>query len=319
MKKPKIGVIGVGRMGMYHANLLSSMDEADLYGICDINKERAKQLGDKFKVKTFSNYKDLLKKVDSVCISTPTETHYEIARDAILLNKNILVEKPVTVNLEHAKDLVNLSEKHNVIFHVGHVERFNAAVQQLKKIISHPYLIEMRRVSSFDKRVANVGVVLDLMIHDIDILTHLISDEIKHINSIGTSVMSKHEDIAQAQIYFSNGGLALLLANRVSQAKERTLSITQKDAFVLLDYSKQDVQIYRSAKSAYLLTQENIRYSQESFVEHLYIEKDNPLRLELQHFINCIDGKEKSVVSNEYNVKTLKVALQIRDQIGSLL
>lgn len=316
MAKLKIGIIGVGHMGQYHLNIFSSLPEVVVAGICDINESKLLDLSNKYEVPAYDNYKKLIKKCDALCIATPTSTHYEIARDVLNSNKHLLLEKPITTTLNEAKELVEIARKKNVTFHIGHIERFNGAVQQLKNIILNPYYIESQRLGPYEPRVSDVGVVLDLMIHDIDIMLNLVEDEVAEIHSLGRSVYSPFEDIACAQILFKSGCFASVIASRASQKKLRTLTIMQKESFVFLDYSTQDIEIHRQASTAYLLTPEEIRYSQESFVEHLFIHKDNPLKLEILHFLNCITGKENPIVDNSQDLKTLEISLKIVDQIN---
>lgn len=209
-----------------------------------------------------------------------------------------------------------MPKKKGVILQVGHIERFNAAVQQLKKIVKLPYLIESRRCGPPVERIGDVGVVMDLMIHDIDIILNIVNERVKSVNAFGSKVYSEHEDTANAQILFENGCIANIIASRVTQQKERTLKISQKDSFVSLNYGEQDLEIYRQASSAYLLTPDEIKYSQESFVEKLYIQKDNPLKLELMHFVGCIRGNETPLVNNENDLLALQVTNQILELVN---
>ncbi len=310
MKKIRVGIIGIGRMGQYHLNILRNLSEVQMMGISDINKERMDDLSYRFNVDRYENYQKLLKKCDAVFIATPTSTHYMFAKECLEANKHILLEKPMTTDLEQAKELVQISKKKSLILQIGHVERFNGAVQQLKKIIMNPLYIDARRMGPYDPRVSDVGVVLDLMIHDIDILLNLIDDKVVEISAIGTSVFSTFEDISTVQLLFENGCSAHILASRTSQKKIRELYIIQKDSFIYLDYDNQDIEIHRMAKNVYLLTPEEIRYSQESFVEHLSVQKDNPLRLEILHFLDCIKGKTKPFVSNKIDIEALKISLK---------
>ncbi|MBN1897535.1 MAG: Gfo/Idh/MocA family oxidoreductase [Spirochaetes bacterium] len=319
MAKLKIGIIGVGHMGQYHLNIFSNLPEVAIAGIYDTNEERLLDLGNRYGVPAFDNYKKLIKKCDALCIASPTVTHFEIARDTLMGTKHVLLEKPMTTTLEEAKDLVNIAKKKKVIFQVGHVERFNGAVQQLKNIIFNPFYIETKRLGPFQVRSSDVSVVLDLMIHDIDILLNLVEDEVVEISAVGRPVYSKFEDISVAQIRFAGGCFATVMASRASQKKVRNLSVMQKDSFVFLDYSTQDIEIHRQASTAYLLTPEEIRYSQESFVEHLQVHKDNPLKLELLHFINCIYHKEEPIVDNKQDLLTLELSLKIIEQINKKL
>lgn len=310
MKKIKVGILGVGRMGQYHLNILNNLPEVQLVGISDINKELLGELSYKFDVNVYENYKKLIKKCDAVFIATPTSTHYEYAKECLSINKHILLEKPMTTNLDQAREIVELCKKKGLILQIGHVERFNGAVQQLKKIIMNPLYIDSTRIGPYDSRVSDVGVILDLMIHDIDILLNLIEDNVVEISAMGSSVFSPFEDIATVQLSFKNGCNAHILASRTSQKRKRELSIIQKDSFIYLDYGTQDIEIHRMAKNAYLLTPEEIRYSQESFVEHLSVQKDNPLKLEIIHFLNCINEKEKPFVSNDIDLKALDISLK---------
>lgn len=316
MKKIKVGILGVGRMGQYHLNILNNLPEVQLVGISDINKELLEELSYKFDVNVYENYKKLIKKCDAVFIATPTSTHYEYAKECLSINKHILLEKPMTTNLDQAREIVQLCKKKGLILQIGHVERFNGAVQQLKKIIMNPLYIDSARIGPYDSRVSDVGVILDLMIHDIDILLNLIEDNVVEISAMGSSVFSPFEDIATVQLSFESGCNAHILASRTSQKRKRELSIIQKDSFIYLDYGTQDIEIHRMAKNAYLLTPEEIRYSQESFVEHLSVQKDNPLKLEILHFLDCINEKEKPFVSNDIDLKALDISLKSMDIIA---
>lgn len=316
MKNPKIGIIGVGRMGQYHLNILSNLQNIELIGICDRDTNKLEELSYQYDVPCYQDQKKLIKRCDALIISTPTSTHYEIAKLCLENNKHILLEKPMTTDIEQAKDLVSIAKKRHLLIQIGHIERFNGAVQQLKKIISNPLYIESKRMGPFDPRISDVGVVLDLLIHDIDILLNLIEENIIEINAVGSSVFSNFEDVASVQLVFEGGCIAYIHASRISQKKIRSLDIVQKDSYVYLDYGTQDIEIHRMAKNVYLLTPEEIRYSQESFIEHVTIEKDNPLKLELLHFINCINGVDKPVVQNEKDLKALDITLKVEKIIA---
>lgn len=310
MKKIRVGIIGIGRMGQYHLNILRNLSEIQMVGISDINKERMDDLSYRFSVDRYENYKKLLKKCDAVFIATPTTTHYRFAKECLESDKHILLEKPMTTDLEQAKELVQISKKKGLVLQIGHVERFNGAVQQLKKIIMNPLYIDSRRMGPYDPRVSDVGVVLDLMIHDIDILLNLIDDKVIEVTAMGRSVFSTFEDISTVQLAFENGCSAHILASRISQKKIRELYIIQKDSFIYLDYDNQDIEIHRMAKNAFLLTPEEIKYTRESFVEHLSIQKENPLRLEILHFLDCIKGKATPFVSNKIDLEALEIGLR---------
>jgi len=311
----RFGVIGVGHMGQYHVGVLISLPYVKLEGIYDVNEGRAFEIAKRYNVKAFKTLSRLFESVDAVIIAVPTSKHYEVAIEALDRGKHVLIEKPMTDDIEKGRELVRLAKKKKLVFQVGHVERFNGAVLELYKIIKNPIMMESRRLGPYTGRINDVGVVLDLMIHDIDIILNIVKQEIKDVRSTGVSVHSKFEDIANVQMIFSDGCFASITSSRVSQIKLRTLAITQPDLYAFLDYSNQDIHIHRQASTAFLLTKDEIRYRQEFFVEHLYVHKENPLRLEHEHFINCIIGKEKPLVYLENDLKTLDITLDITRSI----
>ena len=312
MAKCQIGVVGVGRMGEYHVGVLSDMREADLAGVVDSDQERAKIISEKYKTFAYRDYKELFQNVDAVVISVPTALHYSIGKEFIEAGVHTLLEKPCTDNLGQAEELFELAAKKNVTLQIGHVERFNGAVQELFKIVRNPIYIECRRMSPFSKRIKDDGVVLDIMIHDIDIVLNLVESDVVNINVVGSSVFSKRDDLVNAQIEFENGCIANFLASRVSQNKVRTLEVTQKESSILLDYTEQEIFIHRQSSSESQLSPGELRYKQESLVERIFVHKDNPLKLELKHFIDCVAGGQRKIaVKKELN--SLKIALQILD------
>lgn len=307
--KLKIGVIGVGHMGQYHVNVLSGLPTHQFIGIYDANYERASEIAEKFETRAFKSLDQLISKVDAVTIAVPTNLHYETAMAALKAGKHVLVEKPITENTEQARELVDLAAEKKLVLQVGHVERFNGAVMELHKIVTEPRLIETKRLSPFTPRIKDVGVILDMMIHDLDIVLNLVDSKVVSWSAVGSSVLTEHEDLAVITLQFENGCVASLTGSRLSQNKERTLNIIQDKSYINLNYANQDIEIYRQGSSAYLMTPEEIKYSQESFVEKLYVHKDNPLKSEHIHFYDCIiDGKQPYVL-NEKDIETLALAL----------
>ncbi|MBT3515821.1 MAG: Gfo/Idh/MocA family oxidoreductase [Nitrospina sp.] len=316
MAECKIGVVGVGRMGEYHVGVLSDMREAQLSGLVDSDQERAKKIAEKYKTYTYRSHKDLFSKVDAVVISVPTALHYSIAKEFIEAGIHTLLEKPCTNDLGQAEELFELAAKNNVTLQIGHVERFNGAVQELFKIVKDPIYIECKRMSPFSSRIKDDGVVLDIMIHDIDIVLNLVESNVSNINVVGGSVFSKRDDLVNAQIKFENGCIANFLASRVSQNKVRTLEVTQKESSILLDYTEQEIFVHRQSSSESQLSPGSLRYKQESLVERIFVHKDNPLKLELKHFIDCAAGGQRNIaVKKELN--SLNIALQILSQFKS--
>ena len=313
--KLKIGVVGVGYMGQYHVNVLSSMLSHNLIGIYDTNPERSQELAAKYEINSFKDIESLLDKTDAIVVSVPTENHYDYAKLALEHDCHILVEKPITLTLKDAESLMKIASTKKKILQVGHVERFNGAVIELNKIVTGPLLIETRRTSPLIPRIKDVGVVLDMLIHDLDIVLNIVKSPVKSFQSAGRIIETEHEDIASINLTFENGCLANLLASRISQKKERTLSVMQKQNFIFLNYANQDIEIHRQASSGYLITKEELKYSQESFVEKLYVHKDNPLISEHNHFYECIVESQEAIVPNEKDIETLSIALKTIEEI----
>ena len=310
----KVGVVGVGRMGEYHVGVLSEMREADLVGVVDSSEERAKTISERYNVPYFGDYKDLFDKADVAVVAVPTSLHYSIGKEFLQAGIHVLLEKPCADDLAQARELFDIADEKNITLHIGHVERFNGAVQELFKIVKDPIYIECRRMSPFASRMKDDGVVLDVMIHDIDIILNLIKSEVSNINVVGSSVFSGRDDLVNAQIEFENGCVANILASRASQNKVRTLEVTQKDSSVLLDYTEQEIFVHRQSSSEHQMSKGALRYKQESLVERIFVHKDNPLKLELEHFIDCATNGSPRKVAVETEVNSLKIARQILDQ-----
>lgn len=314
MPECRVGVVGAGKMGEYHIGVLSEMRGTDLVGIVDNNQERAKIISERYNVPYYSDYNDILSKVDVVVIAVPTSLHYPIGKEFLKAGVHTLLEKPCTDNLDQARELFKLAEINKLTLHIGHVERFNGAVQELFKIVKDPIYIECRRMSPFAARMKDDGVVLDIMIHDIDIVLSLIKSDVINVNVIGSSVFSGRDDLINAQIEFKNGCIANIIASRVSQNKVRTLEVTQKDSSILLDYTEQEIFIHRQSSSEHELSGDSLRYKQESLVERIFVHKDNPLKLELKHFIDCAKNGSPRKVAVEKELDSLKIALQVLNQ-----
>jgi predicted dehydrogenase len=317
MSEFKIGVVGVGKMGEYHVGVLSEMREVDLVGVVDSDPERAKKISEQYKTHSYKNYKDLFNMVDAVVVAVPTSLHYAIGTEFIEAGIHTLLEKPCTDDLSKAEELFNLAEKKKITLHIGHVERFNGAVQELFKIVKDPIYIECRRMSPFSSRIKDDGVVLDIMIHDIDIVLKLVNSTVVNINVIGNSIFSKRDDLINAQIEFENGCIANILASRVSQNKVRTLEVTQKESSILLDYTEQEIFVHRQSSSESQLSPGSLRYKQESLIERIFVHKDNPLKLELKHFIDCSKNGSQTKLAMKKELNSLKIALQILSQFKS--
>ena len=318
MAKLKMGVIGSGHMGRYHINVLSSLHCVDLKAICDIDEQTASEIAAKYNIPSYTDLDEFLKHVDAVVVATPTITHYEIAKKVLQAGKHVLVEKPLTDSVQSAEDLISYADKNKLILQVGHLERFNGAVAELRNnIIQNPYLIEARRLSPQNPRIKDVGVVLDIMIHDIDIVVSLVpGQKVKNVSACGSRIYTNQEDVAAAIIEFDGGCIADIKSSRVTAEKIRTLAVSQESSYVFLDYTTQDIQIHRQPSSAYMVNQIEIKYSQESLIERVFIHKDNPLKLELVHFVDCILNGAEPHVKGEMDLLTLELAMRIHHQIN---
>jgi predicted dehydrogenase len=305
-------------MGQYHILAYAELWDVELVGIADADSEKAQRLASQYDTRAFSDHRDLIGKVDMVSVAVPTPLHFGITRDLLEAGISVLVEKPLTPTLEEAKELFRLAREHGSLLHVGHVERFNGAVQELKKIVERPILIESRRLGPFIPRVQHDTVVMDLMIHDIDIVLGLVDGEPRRINAMGQTLHSSAPDVANVQIRFETGTMASITASRATEQKIRTLAITQPGAYIVLDYADQDIQIHRRAAQEYTLNRESIRYRQESFVEHLFVHKDNPLKLEIRHLVETVRaaraGGQVELPEDE-DLRSLAVALEIERMI----
>ena len=314
----RAGVVGAGHMGQYHILALAELWDVELVAICDTDADHAQQIAAQYGTRAVATHQELAGLVDIATVAVPTERHFEVARDLLEAGVHVLVEKPMTPTLEEAKELFRVARQSARVLHVGHVERFNGAVQELRKIVERPVLIESRRLGPFVPRVQNDSVVMDLMIHDIDIVLGLVDSEPRRMNALGRSIHSRRADVANVQILFDSGAMATITASRATEEKIRTLSITQPDAYIVLNYADQDIQIHRRAAQEYTLNRESIRYRQASFVERLFVHKDNPLKLEIRHLISAARAAKATgqvELPETEDLRSLAVALEIERMI----
>ncbi len=302
MDKLKIAVIGVGHLGSIHAKIYKESPNCELIGVCDNNPEHLQSLSANLGVPGYADYRELFGKVTAVSIAVPTIAHHKIAAEFLKNNISTLVEKPFTSTLKEAEDLIKIAAKNKLTLQVGHIERFNSAFAATQKIIKNPKFIECHRLSSFPHRSLDVGVVLDIMIHDIDIVLGLVNSPLKKIESVGVNVLTKFEDIANARLTFKNGCIANLTASRVSDETMRKIRIFQEDTYISLDYKNAEASVYR--KTGFQISKEN-----------LPIEKEQPLQKELESFISCVTNHTLPLVSGAVAKDALAVALKIQKQI----
>lgn len=300
----KIGVIGIGYLGQHHARLYSEIEDAELIALVDIDEKKAMAFAEKYGCEAYSDYREMLDKVNALSIVTPTISHYNIALDCIRAGKDILIEKPITVNVEEANELIIESGKSGCIIQIGHLERYNPAVLAASEIIKEPKFIEAERLSPFLGRETDVDVTLDLMIHDIDIILSLLSSPIKDIRAVGAKVLTDKIDVAKAWLEFENGCAALITASRLSPEKQRRLKVFQEDSYISIDYQSHEVRRYfRTGKGI-------------SF-DVIKPEHKEPLREELKDFINCVKERKRPKVSATEGRDALKVVLEITQKIKS--
>ena len=304
-------------MGTYHVGILSELDKVELSAVVDIDSKSRKVIEKNYETLGFDNYRDIYDKIDVAVVAVPTGMHYPIAKDLLNAGIHVLLEKPCANKLDHARELFQIAEDKNLTLHIGHVERFNGAVQELHKIVEAPIFVECKRMGPFSNRIKDDGVVLDIMIHDIDIILNLIKSKVVEVHVLGSSVFSDKDDLVNAQLKFENGCIANIVASRASQNQVRTLSITQKDSFVVLDYTDQEIYVHRKSSSEHKLSKDSLRYKQESLVERIFVHKDNPLKLELQHFLDCATNGSPRKVALENELYSLEIALDILSQFNN--
>jgi predicted dehydrogenase len=303
MKKLNIAVVGLGHLGSKHLRVYSELkDTVNIVAICDHHDAKGKSLAEQYGVAFVKDYRNLPDGIQAVNICTPTVTHCAIAKYFLERGIHTFVEKPITMDLKEADLLIGLAQKNNLKLQVGHVERFNSAFQTIQKIVKDPLFIECHRLNPFPNRSLDIGVVTDLMIHDIDIILGLINYPIKDIQAVGVPVLTKREDIANVRLTFTNGSVCNVTASRISPETMRKIRIFLKNAYISLDYVEQKAFIYRK----HLLS-----ISKEA----IPIEKEEPLKKELESFVECVLKDKKPVVSGVEAKEALKVALTITDKI----
>jgi predicted dehydrogenase len=309
MKKLRVGVIGVGYLGQFHAEKYARMNDVELVGVVDIEKKRAETVAEKVNTTPYTDYKSLFGSVDAVSIAAPTSVHFVIARDFLKKNIDILIEKPITETTEEADELIHLAESRGLIIQVGHLERFNPAIVALKDIVKKPMFIESHRLSIFQGRCTDVSVVLDLMIHDIDLILNFVRSKIRAVYASGVPVVSEHVDIANARLEFENGCVANVTASRISIKNERKIRLFQRDAYVSVDFSKKEITAIQQTDSVDRGLIPGMDVKQMSF------ETGDALENELKSFINAVIHRKTPEVTAQMGRDALEIALNIMDQI----
>lgn len=309
----RTAVIGVGHLGQHHARNYAENSRAKLMYVCDTSAEQAAKIGKMWGATPLTDYRELVGRVDAVSIATPTVTHFEIARLMLENNIHCLVEKPICNTVVDAAKLSVIAEKHNLILQVGHIEHFNVAVQKFKELLSTPLFIECHRLGPFNPRVKDVGVVLDLMIHDIDIILRIVNSPIKSIDAVGVNILTDREDIANARIAFESGCIANVTVSRVTPKPLRKLRVFQDNAYVSLDYSNQSMEVYRRLPNPNAAKPGEPKFIIE--MKRHRLKREEPLKLELDHFIDCVIRGREPQTTGVQAMEALDVVIKITEQI----
>lgn len=305
----KAGVIGVGYLGRFHAQKYAGLDNVELIGVADNNAEQAQSVAKECNCKAFSDYKELLPQVDAVSIVVPTSLHHEVARDCLDSGVDILLEKPVTVTLEEADDLIKRADDKNLILQVGHLERFNPAVQAMEPFLTQPVFIESNRISVFKNRGVDVDVVLDLMIHDIDIILNIVKSPVKMIHTVGAPVATKTTDIANARLIFENGATANVTVSRISRTNIRKMRIFQPGSYINVDFANKKVMTIQLEDELMDsgMPKQNIEVATFS--------DGDALLSEIKQFVDHVINRTQPAVSGREGRRALAIALEVMGQI----
>ena len=313
MQKLKCAVIGVGYLGRFHAQKYQLLDNAELVGVCDVNEVGCKAVAEELSVPAFFDYRELFGQVDAVSIAATTIHHYTIAKDCLMHGIHVLIEKPITETVAQAQELIALAKKHQVKLQVGHMERFNAARLALDDYLDNPLFIESHRLAPYNPRGADVNVILDLMIHDIDIIQSIVRSPITHIEAQGAPILSSSIDIANARITFKNHCVANVTASRISFKTERKMRIFQANTYLSIDYHEKQFAVFQKGEGEMFPGIPDIIRHQSAF------EKTDALLEEIKAFIRCITMDETPVVSGEDGCAALETATLITSIINNNL
>jgi predicted dehydrogenase len=324
MSKIRTGVIGVGSIGKNHARVMSEIENANFTAVFDDHATSAREVSQLFAVKAAESLEEFASLVDAATIATPTPTHYEVAKFLMERGKHVLIEKPITEDTAHARELIESASRRKLVLQVGHIERFNPALSALERHLTHPRFIEAHRLSPYPNRSTEIGVVLDLMIHDIEIILHLVRSPVASIDAVGIPVLSKREDIANARLRFENGCVANITASRISPERMRKIRVFQESAYLSLDYQAQQGHMFRladgEAKESTFL-QKMMASNDATIVsefagrkiirEPVEVVKGEPLKNEIAAFVDCCRAGEAPKVGGHEATAALELAMEI--------
>lgn len=312
----RIGVIGVGNMGQHHTRVLSLLKDIELVGVADINIERGLDIASKYRIRFFEDYRDLLPHVDAVCVAVPTRVHHSVGMTCLQSGVHVLIEKPIAASISEAESLVNTAAESGCILQVGHIERFNPAFQELSKVLkTEPVLaLEAHRMSPYSNRANDVSVVLDLMIHDIDLLLELAAAPVIRLTASGSCAckndpdLNSYLDYVTATLGFANGVVATLTASKVTHRKLRRIVAHCKNSLTEADFLNNQILIHRQTTANYMTEYGQVLYRQDGLIEKVHTSNIEPLHAELEHFIHCVRGGNQPSVGGEQALKALRLA-----------
>jgi predicted dehydrogenase len=322
MQAVKVGVCGVGYLGSFHAEKYAKMKDVDLVGVVDIDADRAREVAARWQTDSYTDYRDLIGKIEAVSIAVSTPAHFQLARDFLEAGVDVLIEKPITTNLAEADGLLEIAENRGAIIQVGHLERFNPAVTALDGKIRSPRFIESHRLSVYKQRCNDVSVVLDLMIHDIDIILNFVRSEVRSIHAAGIPVVSGHVDIANARLEFENGCVANVTASRISMKNERKIRLFQPDAYISVDFAHHEITMVRMKTDT--CSSEGLDPADGSAVEGIIpgmdiskrrFSRGDALQDELLSFVDVVRRRGEPMVTGRMGRDALQIALSIMEQI----
>ena len=302
MKALRVGVVGVGHIGSNHARLYAELPSVQFTSIYDLDLIRANTIGKKYGLIPAKSVEQFAEMIDAASIATPTSTHYKVAHALLSRGKHLLVEKPITENTRDASELAELAAREQLVLQVGHVERFNPVLSALEARLTHPRFIEAHRLSPYPERSTDIGVVLDLMIHDLEIILHLVRSPVQSMEAVGVPVLSRGEDIANARLRFESGCIANITSSRISPERMRKIRVFQEDAYLSLDYQNQSGEIYRRVDGR--ITRDKVA-----------IEREEPLKRQLMSFVECASTGNAPRVSGFQATAALELAVEITKRI----
>jgi predicted dehydrogenase len=306
----RVGVVGVGYLGRFHALIYSRLPGVELVGVCDVDRNRAEQVAEEAGCAAYDDPLALIDRAEAVSVVVPTSLHLDVARPYLQRGVHMLLEKPVAPDLEQGATIVGLAESAGVILQIGHLERFNAGIMELARRIDGPRFIEAQRLGAFTERATDVDVVSDLMIHDIDIVLALVDADLADVRAVGTPVLTDHVDIANARLEFVNGTVANCVASRVSERVTRRIRVFQPRGYLSLNFVEQTLEIAAPVSRADLPRPEIRR-------ERISVEPVKPLDREIAAFIQCVRSGERPLVHGAVGLKALEVALRVRASMGT--